>query len=143
SPAGDSPEDWTPGDLAECLHPGPRYRDGMVPSLNGPKPGEVRAVAMVTSGPDFFGDAAPITFLEFARWPDRRYPARCFRKITPRADEAEAAEPEFAALIRKVPAPAEVLARPVLGALCASAAALIVIPAAAGLLLERFPWLGQ
>jgi len=89
-PAGD---EWHVGDLAECVFRGPWFCNGLFPVYGGPKFGErrvVRALARST-----LRHEAGSQLLIFAQYPGCRYVARQFRKITPRADEAIAADSEF------------------------------------------------
>jgi hypothetical protein len=92
-PGSDQPQSDTfvPGDQAECIVDGPWFNlFGTVSS--GPAKGEVRIVKQVCSGG---------CHLEFARWPARFYVAGAFRKVIPRADALERAEPAFLELVRK------------------------------------------
>ena len=83
--AGDSPEDWKAGDLAECIRDGFWYAAGLFPHNSGPRRGEVRAVQAVRIA--CHGDNCR-EYLVFARYGDAGYISAAFRKITPRADEA-------------------------------------------------------
>lgn len=105
---GASADDWAAGDQAECIGDGSWFSlFGAVAS--GPRRGEVRTVSEAeTSEVPLFGERV---FLRFARYPGRAFTARCFRKVTPRAERIERAEPEFVELVRRrtvtAPAPAE------------------------------------
>jgi hypothetical protein len=89
-------EDWCVGDLAECVARGPWYRFGTgEASTNGPKSGEryvVRSVGIGDSGRVMLG---------FVRFGKRRYDAHGFRKVTPRADAAIAADAAFVDRLRR------------------------------------------
>ncbi|MBN9504950.1 MAG: hypothetical protein J0I69_02895 [Altererythrobacter sp.] len=88
----DSAEDWQPGDLAECVHPGPWYRtrDGREgPGPNFADRDIVRAVFIGESG---------LQMLRFSRFGVRSYDALGFRKIRPQADELIAADAAFIAV---------------------------------------------
>ena len=82
-PEGDSPEEWCVGDMAECVSDGNCWvnRHGWLGG--GPVKGDVRMVTSIIIGHD------ARTYLVFARWDPSAYRATCFRKITPRADEAK------------------------------------------------------
>ena len=97
------PEQWQPGDQAECIVSGPWYLGGSRPNA-GPQRGEVRIVQSVRESSHCI-TGEPTVFLGFARYRGV-FQASGFRKIRPRADEREAAEPEFANLLRKTKAPA-------------------------------------
>ncbi len=98
-------EDWAAGDMAECLARGAWYHPCFPGrGASGPQFGEVRKVAAVLVLPrPEFGESR---FLGFARWPGQTFAARCFRKVTPRAETIERAESEFVELIKRAPAPA-------------------------------------
>ncbi|MDE8654801.1 hypothetical protein [Novosphingobium album (ex Liu et al. 2023)] len=99
---GDSPDEWRAGDLAECLNANGWFRNGIYPD-HGPACGDVRIVQVVEIAAHLLA-GEPTIVLEFARWPRKLYPAYCFRKITPRADAAERADPAFVADLRAQPA---------------------------------------
>lgn len=87
-------ERWEPGDLAECVHTGPWFAGGLVPGVEGPQHGEVRAVAFVGAG------RHPLTgefeaLLRFDRYGVKLYASSVFRKIVPRPDPAERADERF------------------------------------------------
>ena len=87
-PAPGETEDWKPGDLAECIFRGPWFDGaGTGEPGAGPSLGEIRAVneVQIRYCP-FSGERL---WLAFATFGHRRYAARLFRKITPRADAAE------------------------------------------------------
>ena len=73
-----SPEDWQPGDLAECIHKGPWYSGGVVAHFDGPTFGEVRVVKQVR----FIGQA----LLVFNMWSPKGFSAAAFRKVRPNAE---------------------------------------------------------
>jgi len=96
-------DQWQPGDQAECIVAGRWYRGGIIPNT-GPQLGEIRVVcSVVESSHCVTGE--PATFLGFSRY-SGVFVSSGFRKVRPRADEREAAEPEFAKLLRKHGAPA-------------------------------------
>jgi len=97
------PEQWQPGDQAECIVSGPWYLGGFWPNA-GPQRGEIRIVQSVRESSHCI-TGEPTVFLGFARYRGV-FQASGFRKVRPRADEREAAEPEFETLIRKKKAPA-------------------------------------
>lgn len=82
---------WSPGDMAECIHDGPWYgaRGELVAE---PRRGTVLIVRDVRLA-DWRGRTC--LFLVFGRWPDRLFAAAGFRKLTPRADAATAADADF------------------------------------------------
>lgn len=82
-PAGDSPEEWCVGDTAECIAGPGSWRNSFGWLSNGPEHGEVRIVADISLGAD------QLVYLGFSRWRGHFFAATCFRKITPRADEAK------------------------------------------------------
>jgi hypothetical protein len=102
SAPGASPETWAVGDVAECVGCGVWfcYPTGAIGS--GPLRGDTHRVTAI----DIL--AAPIagedTYLSFSPWP-RKFSARDFRKVEPRADALVRAEPEFLALIKRPPVP--------------------------------------
>ena len=83
-------EDWQAGDLAECVTRGPwfSHADGHR-SESAPEWGERYVVRSVGTGESGY------LLLGFARFGKRRYDARGFRKVTPRADERVAADGAF------------------------------------------------
>lgn len=96
-----SPDDWAAGDLAENLFGGLWLDPNAGTFVSGPRHGEVRAVAAVKIFAEpMWGETQ---FLEFARFPGRPFAARSFRKIVPRADALERAEPVFIEQLRPVP----------------------------------------
>lgn len=104
-PAPPDSDSWRAGDLAECIHRGPWFSAGIAPHFNGPQLGEIRVVDAVEE--KLNGDTSTMTFLSFARWRPRCFSALGFRKVTPRADALERAEPEFIGLLdpaRRAPA---------------------------------------
>lgn len=100
-PVPDSVDTWAPGDLAECVDPGPWYRF-TAPSeahSNGPTCGDTRIVAGVTI---YETGSGPAQFLSFERWGGHRFAACAFRKITPRADETGIADADFVRKLKRV-----------------------------------------
>lgn len=84
----DSPEDWLPGDLAECVGPG-EWKDIKTGEVTaGPELGQVLMVTRVWQ-------LRGVQVLCFARFPTLRFHAAAFVKIQPRADEATAADADF------------------------------------------------
>lgn len=83
-------EGWSVGDLAECVTRGPWFSfvDGHR-SENAPKFGDRFVVHEVA-----IGDSGYVV-LGFGRFGGRRYDARGFRKVTPRADARVAADGAF------------------------------------------------
>ncbi len=98
------PDQWQPGDQAECITHGKWWHVDGEPS-SGPRHGSLITVEQVRDLVHPLENEV-CTFLQFTSFGSNVYPASCFRKVRPHADEATAAEPEFAALIRKQPAPA-------------------------------------
>ena len=90
-------ETWQCGDLAECINPGPWFRDGVVPHSFGPALGDVHVVSYVAILPK--PDLGCPAWLGFDRWPLRGFSSSAFRKTTPRLDAAIRSEPEFIALV--------------------------------------------
>ncbi len=86
-------EDWAVGDLAECITEDPWYQ-----GAPGPKKGDVNRVVGVFPG-HCKRDETPGWGLKFSKWPGA-FAATSFRKITPRADEAQRCEEEFLRLLR-------------------------------------------
>ncbi len=97
---GDSPEDWRAGDLAECLHDGVWFIGAIIPTDIGPRKDEVRYVADVEIVPHPFDRGRKTAMLGFDRYV-ARFDAVAFRKITPRADSATAADAEFVRRLRQ------------------------------------------
>ena len=84
---------WARDDLAECMFPGPWISSQTGSSVAEPDLGHVaivRAVHIATVPGGGYQQ-----FLIFARWPDRMFLAAAFRKLTPRADAAQAADAAF------------------------------------------------
>jgi hypothetical protein len=94
---------WAAGDHAECIASGNWFEDGVIPA-KGPAHGEVRVVRAVGLGPHFLS-GAQVQFLIFERYGTRQYCATGFRKVTPRADEAVAADTAFLRALTGAPAP--------------------------------------
>lgn len=95
------PEQWQPGDLAECLRDGPWFTI-CGQRVAGPRLGERRIVRGVSEGPAIHGETA--TFLRFATG-GNRFLASQFRKVTPRADALEAGTANSIADLRPAQAP--------------------------------------
>lgn len=104
---GDSPDEWQPGDMAECLYPGPWFKGGLVPAGPGfgPVQGEVRIVAEVSVMSPFPDIVPPATILGFSRYGPARFTATAFRKVTPRTEEALAADEAFIGQLRETTTP--------------------------------------
>lgn len=84
-PHPDSAEDWQPGDLAECIYPGPWYPlDGRT----GPKKGDIRLVKAVERERGY-------QFLSFNRFTPQIFQARGFRKVKLDPDRQFRREAEF------------------------------------------------
>ena len=91
APSARSDDAWQPGDLAECIHSGPWWFGGLYPHADGPQLGEQRIVeAAPFAIVPFTGERQQ--FLRFKRYAPAGYQAVCFRKVTPRADEAIAGD---------------------------------------------------
>lgn len=102
-PHGDTPDDWQAGDLAECIHGG-FWFNGAECHARGPENGQVLRVERVSIAPN--KSVIPgQTVLVFARFQQKAYAACAFRKITPHADRAEAADAAFIAAIDRLRAP--------------------------------------
>lgn len=79
--------------MAECIGD-IIWANGYGHVIQGPCRGSafiVLAVREISDAP--FGQNGP--YLTFPRWPDKRFDARAFRKLTPRADAADAADAAF------------------------------------------------
>lgn len=103
--AGDA-ESWQVGDWAECIGSGRWFGVPDAREHPGPRHGRIGRVTAVKVCRNPITRASVLT-LAFAPWPDSFFDAAQFRKLTPRADAATAAEAEFTALIRCKPAPAD------------------------------------
>lgn len=88
----DSSESWIVGDMAETVFDGP-WHSPMGDLITEPVQGHVEIVRGLRLAPDRAG--AFRVWLIFARWPDRCFDARGFRKLTPRADAVTAADAAF------------------------------------------------
>ena len=99
-------DDWHPGDHALCMGDGPWQDEASRLPSTGPQGNEVNRVIAVKDGAEGF---AARYYLQFARWPGNWFAAHHFRKITPRADSAVAADAAFVSDFRRrlapVPAP--------------------------------------
>lgn len=104
---GDS-QSWLPDDLAECIFDGAWVNPHGV-AASEPCAGHVAIVRGVRIAPDW--DGAYRQYLIFARWPDRMFLASSFRKLTPRADAADAADAAFidGLKLRRIAAPSPTL----------------------------------
>lgn len=83
---------WSPGDMAECIAVGV-WMTANGETRSDPERGWTGLVSDVHLALDFFGRHR--VFLRFQRWPDSIFDARSFRKLTPRADAATAADADF------------------------------------------------
>lgn len=99
-------DDWAAGDLAECIGGG-QWFNGYLQPTQGPAHGDTFRVAAIWLSPH------PLTghhmlWLSFSAYGTQRFDARLFRKITPRADAASAADSSFIDKLKRgrVPAPA-------------------------------------
>lgn len=102
-PPGDTPEEWHANDIAECIYGGAWF-NGVENHARGPENGQVLRVADVIVAP--IGSVIPGAIaLVFERFPKNGYAASAFRKITPRADAAEAADADFIAAIDRLRQP--------------------------------------
>jgi len=88
-PPGDSPEDWQPGDLAECIHRGPWFWGGITPNSHGPNFGDIRMVKRVAADSD--GEQVLI----FSAWEPVPYSSSAFRKVRLDPDRQFRREAEF------------------------------------------------
>jgi hypothetical protein len=97
-------EDWAPGDMAQNVAASCWFDLSGAPSP-GPAKGDVYRVVEVrlTINPRSGGYDR---FLLLSHFGERLYVARHFRKVTPRADAARAADAAFAETLRPTPAPA-------------------------------------
>lgn len=98
-------EDWNAGDQAVCVGDGPWCNEFTRSPSAGPQNNEVNRVAAVKVGE---GSACARYYLQFARFPGSWFAAHHFRKVTPRADSAIAADAAFVSDFRQrlTPAPA-------------------------------------
>lgn len=90
-----SAEAWAVGDLAECVSTG-RWLSPSGDRREGPEKGDVYLV----TGVCVIGGERGLQFTRFEK--HHFYHSICFRKVTPRADTAEAADADFVALLTKV-----------------------------------------
>lgn len=95
-------EDWEVGDRADCIVESP-WVNAAGELVEDPGPGFAAIVRAVHIARGRDGALRP--FLVFARWPTRSFDARFFRKLTPRADAAEAADAAFLDQLKQIPAP--------------------------------------
>lgn len=96
-------DDWHPGDHAICVGEGPWCNEFTRCPSPGPQGNEVNRVAAVKVGE---GNACARYYLQFARFPGSWSAAHHFRKLTPRADSAIAADAAFLSELRERLAPA-------------------------------------
>ena len=110
-----SAEDWQTGDQAECIFTGPWYRGGITPAPLGwgPQFGEVRVVAGTQLASPAPGTIPEEVHLKFDRYGDRSFSAHAFRKVKPRADQAERADAAFIGTMERIRQPARISARTV------------------------------
>lgn len=96
---------WARDDLAECVTDGPWF-DALGQVCLVPPRGHVAIVREIVIALD--QSDRPAMYLAFARWPGALFNAAGFRKLTPRADAASAADAAFIAQIkgRTFPSPA-------------------------------------
>lgn len=97
-PRGD---DWAIGDRADCIVQTPWVNAGG-DIVEDPGPGFAAIVRAIHIARGRDGALRP--YLVFARWPTRSFDARFFRKLTPRADAAEAADAAFLDQLKQIPA---------------------------------------
>lgn len=97
-------DDWHPGDQAVCVTDGTWQHEVHRYFTPGPQLHEVNRVTDVKVGS---GRASARYYLQFARWPGSWFAAHDFRKVTPRADSAIAADAAFVSDFRQrlTPAP--------------------------------------
>lgn len=97
-PAGDTPDDWQVGDLAECTLRGEwtRYLTGQ--PCSGPARGDILRVSLVDN------KRYSTNLLGFGAYGRDLFGATSFRKITPRADQMERADQAFIEQLRRTPA---------------------------------------
>lgn len=101
-------EDWAPGELAECIHPGPWFMGGRWPRFGfGPRLGVVYRVTAVETPAIAEARQAGDVMLRFAAWPDKKWVSSAFRKVRLRPDAAEAADAAFVASLKPARAPAQ------------------------------------
>ena len=94
-------DDWTAGDLAECINPEGRwYNWGTGKETPGPADKAVLKVAKVIY-------VGPHITLVFSRLPGGKYLSKHFRKIIPKADAAERSDSSFIELVRHHSNPAD------------------------------------
>ena len=96
--AAPDPDQWQPGDLAECVGHG-RWHDAAGNAFDGPSPGEVRLVDTVSEAPHPV-TGEPVVWLTFKRYPKGIFEARPFRRIRPQTDELIECETAFRRLVR-------------------------------------------
>lgn len=99
------PEGWQVGDWAERVTMGQWVARPDNTLAAGPRHGQILRVTDVKICRDPLEPGGKVLTLRFAAWPDW-FQAAAFRKLTPRADEATAAEAEFTALVKRKPQPA-------------------------------------
>lgn len=89
-----SPERWSPGDLAECIHTSEWFAGGIVPTEQGPRHGEIRMVKAVSAARHPLTGRVYAT-LRFECYGDSAYNSIVFRKVTPRREIIERADERF------------------------------------------------
>lgn len=92
-------EDWRPGDLAEHIGEGGCWTNFKGQLCDGPDTGDLNIVTSVAAAKFHSGKIG--WSLTFKAWGTVRYDSDSFRKITPRADEIERAEPAFVRLVKR------------------------------------------
>lgn len=102
-----SSDRWAPGDMAECVVDG-HWFHWALGFTNGPDRGFVAIVREVRLAPAQTGEHR--LYLGFARWPVKTFDAAGFRKLTPRADAIEVADPAFLDQLKNLPAPIPAIA---------------------------------
>lgn len=95
---------WQIGDWAECHLKGAWYTRPDNTPFAGPRHGQIMRVTGVRICLDRSVPGGSVLTLSFAGWPGDFFEASVFRKLSPRADEATAAEAEFTQLVKRQPA---------------------------------------
>lgn len=96
---------WAPGDMAECVVDGPWFNP-FTETMHEPERGHVAIVRDIILMKDW-STGRPTLYLAFGRWPGKVFVADGFRKLTPAADTACAADAAFTDALKRgrVPAP--------------------------------------
>lgn len=99
-------DDWQVGDLAECIYDGLWLRGNLAPTHFVPQFGRIYAVAGIEqpNRPELAPPGA--VMLLFDAFHPCAYVSTAFRKVQPRADQAEAADAEFIASLKPARTPA-------------------------------------